>query len=245
MSNKTCFLYSLFLIFFSFTTQPSYCQGNKISIKEADNLFANRKYAQSFEIYQQILKKQQKYSPKMLLKMAYIQENLKNYTATLYYLHLYHNKIPNRAVLQKIDELARKQNYAGYEYSDLDFFQTQFNKLYLDILEALLTIAVISIPVLFYLKKRHKLPSKPFQVGFVVYLLFTLYYVNFLNFSKKGIIRQGNVAVMSAPAAGASWLATATEGHKINLTGEQDIWYETEWNGKKAYIRKKNILELP
>ena len=32
---------------------------------------------------------------------------------------------------------------------------------------------------------------------------------------------------------------------QISARGEQDIWYEIEWKGEKAYIRKNNVLELP
>ena len=45
--------------------------------------------------------------------------------------------------------------------------------------------------------------------------------------------------------AGATWLATVSQGHKVPITGEQDIWYEIRWKGEKAYVRKHNLLELP
>ncbi|WP_245590591.1 SH3 domain-containing protein [Adhaeribacter aquaticus] len=177
--------------------------------------------------------------------MAFIQELEKNYTSSIYYLHLYYNKTPNRSVLKKMEDLAQRQHYMGYVYSDLDFFQTQFNKHYLNILQALLMGAVGIGTILFITYRKKRLLPIPIRVLFLFYLLFIAYYINFLRFGRKGIIQENNVAIMSAPSAASTWLATATEGHKIDLKGEQDIWYETEWMGKKAYIRKKNVLELP
>jgi len=245
MTNKLRNLYVLFFTFFFSFNQLAYAQKETNILNRADVLFEQQEYAESFLLYKQILESQQKSSPQMILKMAYTQEIAKNYTAALYYLHLYYDKIPQRAVLEKIEAMALKRNYAGYSFNDLEFFQTQLNKLYLDILEVMLMIAVLVVTITILNKRKKKITTPTFQLAFMAYLLFIVYYINFLSFVKKGIIRQSNVAIMSAPAAGSTWLATATEGHKIDLKGERDIWYETEWNGQRAFIRKSNVLELP
>jgi hypothetical protein len=238
-------LYQLFFLFFCVSGQLTYAQAPSAELLRADSLFKQQDYAASFQQYKKILDQGRQYSPQMLLKMAYIQEYFQDYTATMYYLHLYYDKTPNRAVLKKMEELALRQNYSGYEYSDFEFFQTQFNKRYLDILQAMLMVAVFTLMLMIRRRQKQKRFSRGFQLAFLGFLLFVVYYINFLNFGKKGIISQDNVAIMSAPAAGSSWIATASAGHKIDLKQERDIWYETEWNGRKAYIRKKNVIELP
>lgn len=245
MANYFKKLYLIFLFIYLINGQSAYCQQNKIALTQADKLFRNQKYPESFQIYEDILKNGQEYSPQMLVKMAYIQENLKNYTASIYYLHLYYAKIPSRKVLLKIEELAQQHGFSGYEYSDTQFFRTQLTKYYEVLLQLMLMIAVVSVTILFINWRRKRLPSPAYQAGFVLFLLFIFYYINFLNFGKQAIIGQSQSALMSAPTAGASWLATVSAGHKINLTGETDIWYETEWQGKTAYIRKNNVWELP
>jgi hypothetical protein len=109
----------------------------------------------------------------------------------------------------------------------------------------MLMAAVFVLMLMIRRRQKHRRFSRGFQIGFLSFLFFIVYYINFLDFGKKGIISRDNVAIMSAPAAGASWIATASAGHKIGLKKERDIWYETEWNGRKAYIRKKNVIELP
>jgi hypothetical protein len=245
MTSVSKKLYQLFFLFFFLSGQLTYAQPPTRELSRADSLFKQQDYAASFRLYKKILDQGRQYSPQMLLKMAYIQEYFQDYTATLYYLHLYYDKTPNRAVLKKMEELALRQNYSGYEYSDFEFFQTQFNKRYLDILQAMLMVAVFALMLMIRRRQKQKRFSRAFKLTFLGFLLFIVYYINFLSFGRKGIISQDNVAIMSAPAAGASWIATVSAGHKIDLKQERDIWYETEWNGRKAYIRKKNVIELP
>ncbi|MGV3505527.1 MAG: SH3 domain-containing protein [Adhaeribacter sp.] len=238
-------LSQVFFLFFFLFSQVSYAQKPSDKQLRADSLFEQQQYAASFQLYQNILDQDGQYAPQMLLKMAYIQEYFQDYTATMYYLHLYYDKTPNRAVLKKMEDLALRQNYSGYGYSDFEFFQTQFNKRYLDILQVLLSVAVFVLILMIRRRQKQRRFSRAFQVVFLVFLLFIVYYINLLDFGKKGIISRDNVAIMSAPSAGSSWIATATAGHKIDLKQERDIWYETEWNGRKAYIRKHNVIELP
>ncbi|WP_460922896.1 SH3 domain-containing protein [Pontibacter brevis] len=207
-------------------------------------MFQKQHYTEAFDLYEQILQ-EQLYSPQMLLKMAYIKEGLRDYTGAMYYLHLFYTKEPSRSVLRKMEELAQAHRLQGYEYNDLQFFKTQFSKHYMRILELMLLAAVVTATVIFFRWRKGHRFSKPFQIGFTLYLLFILYYINFLNLGDAGIIKNNHVAIMSAPSAGGSWLATATEGHKVPIRGEQDIWYEIEWKGQKAFIRKSNLLELP
>lgn len=246
MANYSNRIYLIFLILFTFIPQSVYSQENSLDLKKADSLFQQYQYRQSFEIYRKILQNGEKYSPQMLLKMAYTQEAQGNFTATIYYLHLYYNKRPSRAVLKKMEDLAQQQHFLGYEYSDFEFLQTQLQKHYFLILQSMLMLAVALLTIMFFVYYHKKiLPGNPARLLFVGYLVFIWLYINVFHFGRKGIIRQNEVAIMAAPAAGAPWLATATEGHRIEIKGERDIWYETEWNGQRAFIRKKNVLELP
>lgn len=240
------FKISAFLVIISaLFAKPAYAQADNTTLATADSLFLNQHYTEALPVYEQILNERQLYSPRMLLKMAYIKEGLRDYTGAMYYLHLFYTKEPSRSVLRKMEELAQAHRLQGYEYNDLQFFKTQLSKHYMRILELMLLAAVVTATVMFFSwRKGHKF-TKAFKVGFTLYLLFILYYINFLDLGDAGIIRNNHVAIMSAPSAGGSWLATATEGHKVPIRGEQDIWYEIEWKGEKAFIRKNNVLELP
>ncbi|WP_245539639.1 SH3 domain-containing protein [Pontibacter roseus] len=226
-------------------TEPVYSQTDTKSLSRADSLFDSQEYVEAFTLYDSLLQHQQVYTPQMLLKMAYIKEGLRDYTGAMYYLHLFYKKQPSRSVLKKMEELGQAHRLSGYEYNDLQFFKTQFSKYYMRILELLLLAAVVTVTVMFVSWRKGHRFSNTFKVGFVLYLFFILYYINFLDLGDEGIIRNDQVAIMSAPSAGATWLATATQGHKVPITGQQDIWYEIKWKGQTAYVRKHNLLELP
>ncbi|MFT2008074.1 SH3 domain-containing protein [Pontibacter sp. 13R65] len=232
-------------LFLGIGSEAAYCQADKNALNLADSLFQKQEYTDALTIYKQILDQEQHYSPQMLLKMAYIKEGLRDYTSAMYYLHLFYVKQPSRSVLKKMEELAQAHRLTGYEYSDLQFFKTQFSKHYMRILELMLIAAVVIVTIMFLSWRKGRRFSNTFKIGFTIYLLFILYYVNFLNLGDAGIIKNNHVAIMSAPSAGSSWLATASQGHKVPIRGEQDIWYEIRWKGEVAYIRKANILELP
>lgn len=233
------------IIFFAVLAEPACAQVDNLTLAKADSLFEKQRYSDAFVLYEQLLEQEQHYSPQMLLKMAYIKEGLRDYTSAMYYLHLFYTKEPSRSTLKKMEELAQAHRLQGYEYNDLQFFKTQFSKYYMRILELLLLAAVITVTIMLFSWRRGHRFTKPFKIGFMLYLLFILYYINFLNLGDEGIIKSSQVAIMSAPSAGANWVATASQGHKVPITGEQDIWFEIKWKGEKAYIRKSNLLELP
>src|SRR6478609_6556706 len=115
-----------FLLGFFLRLQPVYSQKLTPSLIQADSLYQKKEYLKSLVVYKKILEKGQEYSPQMLLKMAYMEEALHHYEQSMYYLNLYYNLHPNRAVLRKMEEVAQAHGLIGYVYSDADFFRTQF-----------------------------------------------------------------------------------------------------------------------
>jgi hypothetical protein len=234
-----------FLLLALFWSQPALAQEPKEAFVQADSLFAAHQYAAALELYEQILQQDAYYSPSMLLKMAYIKEGQRDFTGAMYALHLYYAKHPSRSVLRKMEDLAQTHGLHGYEYNDFKFFSTQFKKHYMRLLELMMIGAVMAATVLVIRRWKGRRVSLQSLTAYTVYLLFILFYVNFLSLGEEGIIQNDQVTVMSAPSAGATWLATASQGHKVSILGEQDIWYRIKWNGMRAYVRKNNVLPLP
>ncbi|WP_255478544.1 SH3 domain-containing protein [Rufibacter sp. XAAS-G3-1] len=220
-------------------------QSPTAALAQADSLFNQHSYTQALRIYEQLLSQKRIYSPQMLLKMAYIHEGLQQYTQSMHYLQLFYSKHPSRSVLRKMEEVGLQQHLSGYEYTDWNFFKTQFYKYYTQILELLLVGAAVSLTLLLMRWSKHKTISTQAKAGFLIYLGFLFYFANYLNLDQQGIIQNSNVPIMTAPSAGAGLVATVGTGHKVNILGEQDIWYRIEWNDQTAYIRKNNLLLLP
>jgi len=238
--------FCLFFLIWGFNfSQPVYSQKFTGSLIIADSLYQHKEYLKSLVVYETILQNGQEYSPQMLLKMAYMEEALHHYSSSMYYLNLYYNLHPNRAVLKKMEEVAQARGLSGYKYRDIDFFLTQFKKYYMKILELLLVAAVIIVTFMVLKRKQTFFGSNTFRLAFLFYLVLILVYINFLTFRQQGITQNKPAALMDKPAAAAKWLTTFSPGNRLTITGESDIWYEVKWNDKRAYIRKQNLNVLP
>ncbi|MGV3538568.1 MAG: SH3 domain-containing protein [Rufibacter sp.] len=245
MPNISCKFYWLFCVAWLSFSQPVLAQPSTLSLQRADSLYKQHHYTQALGIYASLLEKGKVYSPQMLLKMAYIYEGLQNYTQAMYYLQLYYSKYPSRSVLQKMEELGLQQRLTGYAYTDWDFFKTQFYKYYARLLEIMLLLAVGALTLLALRWRNRKPISQSVKIVYLLYLGFLFYFGNYLTLGQQGIITQGNVPIMASPSAGADLITSVGTGHKVNVIGEQDIWYQIEWEDKEAYIRKNNLLLLP
>src|SRR5690348_1763124 len=99
---QTWFLKFVITSSFFFFCLVTVAQAQKI--KQADSLFQAKQYTQSLALYQSVFN-EKKYSPAMLLKMAYIQEGLGKIGQTLYYLRLYYLASDDEQALHKMEEL--------------------------------------------------------------------------------------------------------------------------------------------
>lgn len=214
-----------------------------IILFQADSLFQNMKYTESYILYKKIFD-HDKISPGMLLKMAFIQEGLGNYGSALYYLNLYYLQTSNKQVLTKMESLASKYQLVGYEYSDSDYFLSYYNKYQVHITFTVLILVLLFFGLIYYqIRKSNK---KPVMAGvFFVILLGGLYFqVNYGNNYSKGIVLYENSYLMNAPSSGADLIEIINQGHRVKILGKEDIWIRIYWNGSPAYIRENNIRTI-
>jgi len=219
-------------------------QDNAKDLGLADSLFAERKYTQSFEIYNRLLKSENLTSPAMLLKMAYIKEGLGDYSNALYFLNLYYLQTHNKRALRKMEDLAKKYNLEGYKYTDMEFFMNIFYRYYSAIVYGLSGLVLLLIGYMVYKKLRLKI-----NPGFSLFYLFIavailFYVVNFGKQYQKGIIISPDTFLMDGPSSGAKLIAIADMGHRVHVLGKEDVWIKVEWEGSAAYIKENNILQI-
>ena len=231
-------------ICFVFALRPTLAQTPAANLKMADSLFAQQKFTESFEIYEQLLEAYQQSSPQMLLKMAFIKEGLRDYSKALYYLNLYYLQTTDRKVLKKMEELAEKHNLSGYAYSDWEFFMMLYRKYNVYLTYFFLALAGLLFAIIFRQKRKYN--TKPVTTGLL--LTFTLailfYHVNFSDRYNRGIVVQTGAYLMNAPSSGADLVEIIDKGHRVKVIDQQDVWIEIEWEGNIAYIRENNIATL-
>ena len=241
LNFKNIVLIKLILILSLITVNA---QDNARDLDVADSLFNERKYTQSFEIYDRIMKSENRTSPAMLLKMAYIKEGLGDYSNALYYLNLYYLQTHNKRALRKMEDVAKKYNLEGYKYTDVEFFMNVFYRYYSAIVYGLSGLVFILIGYMVYKKLRMKVNPgfSLFYLFIVVGLLF--YVVNFGKRYQKGIIISPDTYLMDGPSSGAKLIAIADMGHRVHVLGKDDVWVKVEWEGSTAYIKENNILQI-
>ena len=216
----------------------------KEKIKLADSLFAQKKYTQSYDLYDSIYHIGKLRSPAMLLKMAYIREGLGDYTMALYYLYDYYIQTSDEFALEKMESLANTYSLVGYNYSDKEYFLSVYHDYYDQI------ILVLGATTLLFLGgiawQRYRKQQKP--VGnYVIFLLVSLLLIYILNIGigyQEAIVTHPNSYVMNEPSSSANVVDILAQGHKIKIIGESDVWYKTEWNNTEVYIKKKNALPV-
>ena len=213
-------------------------------LAHADSLFLQKKYTESFQVYSQLMKDNNKVTPAMLLKMSFIKEGLGDFSSALYYLNVYYLRTHNKRALKKMEDLAEKHGLVGYDYTDFEFFMNIFYGYYLVFVLSISGLAFFIIGYMAY--KRFKLREKPaFSIFYLVITIILLFYVvNFGRTYQKGIIITPNAYLMKGPSAGSGLLAVVGEGNRVQVLGHEDIWVKIRWEDQIAYIRESNLMPV-
>jgi hypothetical protein len=229
------------IIIFVFISTSLSGQGIYKALNKADSLYISKKYAEAYTEYLHIFE-QGKYTPQMLLKMAYVKEGLGEVPEALYYLNVYYVNFPGQNILKKMESLAETKNLEGYEYNDLNYFLYLYFRYKTEIIMSmvgllfLIFLGIVTNRVMF-----NRIPvSSPY-----LFLFLTAFVYIFINYSGKffyrGIVTNEKALIMNAPSAGANLVSTLPKGTRIHIWGETDIWYKIRLNGNMAYVRKSNM----
>ena len=210
-------------------------------LTKADSLFKARQYTQSFKLYENIYESG-RYSPAMLLKMAYIQEGLGHVSKSIYYLQRYYQVTNDEQTLKKIEQLADKNKLEGFASSDQAFFRNTLKKYKSQISIALVAITLFALALVVYQKRKQQ--DRPLVAGFVLLFFLAVLFaqVNYSTDLHQGIVSGSATYLMSGPSAGASVVAIIGEGHQLNVTGEKDIWLRVQWMNQEAFVKKDKLL---
>jgi hypothetical protein len=233
--------FTSFILFIIPLLSPA--QGENASLQLADSLFSDRKYTESYKIYKSIFDENGKASPAMLLKMAYIQEGVKNYADALYYLNIYYYMTFSKRALNKMEELAGKNGLKGYQVTDIEFFRNLVNRYFGSITAVLSTLALALLSYTYYVKRKYRRnPSFPLVAFFIVLLLLGLT-VN-INQNDRGLLVGDHNYVMEGPSPGSKLIDVAGKGSRIRILGEKGAWMKIRWDDQIAYVRNTDVKRI-
>lgn len=244
MQNLICKILLAFFVMVlpTFTWAQNSESNNDLML--ADSLFSAKKYTESFELYSSILTKDQQYSQGMLLKMAFIKEGLGDFSQALYYLNLYYSKTSDKRALRKMETLARQYELQGYQFSDMEFFQTIYKRFSIHIILALLSLALFTFSMILWQKKKQEHRPVASGILFVLVLAVLFGLINFGQERSKAIILTDQAYVRKAPSSGADVVGLIGKGNRVVVLSKEDVWVKITWDEKPVYIRESHLAEI-
>lgn len=242
MQNLNTIFLTKFIIFFTAFLQSFNCQADTSKLQIADSLFADQNYQEAYQIYQDLLENEETFSPAMLLKMAFVAEGTGDYSSASFYLAKFYDQNPNPRVITKIKALTEQANLIGYELDDADRFFKFLSDLQYEITSILAFLLTISLILLFIFKNKADQPKYYLPTLFLIIMTFVAN--NFLSGPTTGIVTGSPTLVMDKPTSAGKLMTVVDPGHRVIIKSSKDIWYEVNWENKKAYIKKDNITKL-
>lgn len=244
MQKRVSNLSKVIFLGFVMISHISMGQGFTENLTAADSLFKARKYTESLRIYEDIYRTEQIASPAMLLQMAYSEEGRQNLGRSLLYLHDYYRLTEDKMALEKMEDLAKVNGLEGYETSELERIILFIDDHQWGIFGLLLALALLLVAMMYRKKQKHGERSISLLGSFIFVLLLLGYLINFNNQKNLGLVMENQAYLMSGPSAASDLIETIGEGHKVKIIGKKDIWYEIEWQGRRAYLRENKLAPL-
>jgi hypothetical protein len=231
------FIVLISISFFTVLTYP--IQAAPVTLTTADSLFEAKRYTQALNQFQQIFEND-RYTPAMLLKMAYIHEGLGNIAKTQYFLNLYFLATNDDSVLTKMEELATSHQLEGYTISDQQRVLLLVKEHASALSLILVGFMVLSMALAMYGKRQQ-------QRGYLGYGLFMLMVVAFVALKQQtkeeeaAIVLNENTYVMNGASAGADVLEIVEAGHRVQVLGKKDVWFKIRWRDQDAYLKEGSL----
>ena len=228
--------YIIILLFYS-----NYINANNNILEQADLYFEKNEIQKAKILYDSIIYNYELYNDNLLIKLAFIEDQLGNYEKSIFYLKKLKVNSGDERVESFLKEIVNENKLENYENSDFDNFILIFSsyKFYLICLLLFSVCILCSINGFYFFKKRKLVAIKPI----FIMLLIILISIN-INGEKEGIIQFDDVFVMNDPSSGADLHSILKRGEKVNIIGEDKIWYEIKIGKESKFIRKKNLLVI-
>lgn len=222
----------------------TYAREEEKMLREADSLYESRNYAIALKMYDELVQERNYVTPAVLLKMALISRITDNTVLYIYALSMYNYKYHDRDMHDLMVAEARKKGLSGFEVTDIEYFMDLYRR-YHPIL--LVTAIVLSLVLGLYTAARrlaeHAYPRSRLVLAMAAMAIPVMLYF-FGPDVRQAIVASPNALLMTEPSAASACVGTAPQGNRINILGEDDIWYEVSYQNKNYFIRQNNLLVI-
>ncbi len=208
------------------------------ALRRADSLLAAGLFAAAAPLLRQQVWQQRRASARVLLQLAYAQQQLGHYPAALLYLAMAQARQPRLDTWRQQAALAARHRLVGYPATWQQELRVRAQRYYYPGLQVLLAGAVLGAVGLGW-RRRARPAAWLAYAGYVVLAGADLLA---LSPAPVGLVARPGAVLMAGPGAGAAWLSTAAAGDRLLVLGQQDIWYRVRWQQRDAYIRTADLL---
>ncbi len=237
-------IYVMFGVFLLSASLIGAAFGQEYKLQQADSLFAQGKYTESYELYDQLFFNDNVYSPQMLLKLAYITEGLGEYERALFFLQTYYRKTYDDLALNKIQKISETYGLSGYSMNDLTYALDKVGRFRVEIIYSLLILQAILLLLVAY--KKYKLRAKPLYsvISAAIVGVLLIVMINFVSIQSSAIIASNKTYLMKGPSAGADLLTIIDKGHNVELLDQGEVWSKIKLDENVVYIRSNRLMPL-
>ncbi len=207
--------------------------------QRGDSLFEAANYAAALPCYKAVVWRGRQASPRLLLRLAYAEQQAHHETAALLYFSMAQAQEPRLANWRALAALAARQRLLGYPTTWQQELRVRLLRYYYPGLQALLAGAVLAAV---WLLLRRQRSGRAAWLGFGAYVLAVAAYLYWLPPAAAALVARPGAALMAGPGAGAAWLSTAALGDRLPVLGREDIWLRVQWQQRTAYVRANDVL---
>ncbi len=217
-------------------------QSQYVYLKAADSLFRVERYDEAIKIFENQVNIPNKNIPlPAILKLAMMYDRKGNFPKALYYLTVLYNRQPEQVTLNKITEIAVKNNLLGYQEEDLSFIFFLFRKYSIYFFSFLFVIALYSFYVLINKKQKGLFIRTRHKWTIVLYLGALLALLNLPDTYKVAIVNKKLAFLRDAPSSAAPITKKILVGNKLSIVGQQDQWLHIWWDNKLFYVKQIDV----
>ena len=216
-----------------------------------DSLYQSHQYVEAFGVYRVIYEEKGKYTPRMLLKMASVQEGIGDYAKTLYFLTENYRATYDERVREKILALVDAHALRGHVFGDRDYFMRTWHRLQSPLFTVFLFLSLCLLGRIVFLrlsKRRSSGPMATTRLFLVFSALFSVFFLfGDLFFHRSHGILAEDALVLQAPSAAAAQVADYGSGDKVIVEERGSVWTKIRWHTSSGtrgvgYVRTKVLL---
>jgi tetratricopeptide (TPR) repeat protein len=246
MSNKIIVFSWLFLLSFFLWPSAALAGNAADQLSQADQSFEKQEYTQAMEQYK-ALYAEGYFTERMLYRMAFMYENLKNYPEAIFYLKKASLEYGNVDSDAKIRQMMQTNGSSRIFSSDgWDSYFLFFNRYGLIFWIAFgLLAAGLAASLLIPARKPNSLRIVAKVSGWTLFSILGIFFIHHLFFTPHRAVIISKTSYYDFPGyAGNSMPNIFSQGETVEVTDHQDIWARVAAGGREFWVPSRVLRDL-